>query len=254
MIDIGIITGTGFYEFGNAGRTSELVDTEYGQVEVGIYDIQDYAVGHIARHGERHQKLPNMINHRANILSLHKLQTQLIIGTTICGVTNKDIALGNLLLFNDQFFPDNRLPDGNICTYFTAPGAEERGHYIFGSPFHQATLESIQDLDAVRNVTYGYANGPRFNSVSEIHFYKQYCDAISQTSGPEAILAGELEIPYVLLGFGVDYANGVMAEPTPVKTLNANMEKSVDVFRRAIETILQRFTSPEFEGFIYRFE
>ena len=36
--------------------------------------------------------------------------------------------------------------------------------------------------------------------------------AVSQTAGPETVLAGEAEIPYALLGYATDYANGVHDE------------------------------------------
>ena len=125
---------------------------------------------------------------------------------------------------------------------------------MFGSPFHLGTLNALSISNAIRNVTYGHVNGPRFNSKAEIAHYRRYCDAISQTSGPEAVLAGELEIPYLLLGFGVDYANGIAEKPTPVETLNENMEKSRPAFRNAIDTFIRHFEPPEFEGFLYRFE
>ena len=43
--------------------------------------------------------------------------------------------------------------------------------------------------------------------------------AVSQTCGPEAILAGEFEIPYCLVGFPVNYATGV-AEPKTKRELD----------------------------------
>ena len=43
--------------------------------------------------------------------------------------------------------------------------------------------------------------------------------AVSQTAGPETVLAGEAEMPYALLGYATDYANGVKPEPTPVEEL-----------------------------------
>ena len=39
--------------------------------------------------------------------------------------------------------------------------------------------------------------------------------AVSQTAGPETVLAGEAGIPYALLGFVTDYANGVSAPSRP---------------------------------------
>jgi purine nucleoside phosphorylase len=43
--------------------------------------------------------------------------------------------------------------------------------------------------------------------------------AVSQTAGPETVLAGEANVPYALLGYATDYANGVSEEPTPVEEL-----------------------------------
>jgi purine nucleoside phosphorylase len=43
--------------------------------------------------------------------------------------------------------------------------------------------------------------------------------AVSQTAGPETVLCGEAELPYALLGYATDYANGVTQEPTPVEEL-----------------------------------
>ena len=43
--------------------------------------------------------------------------------------------------------------------------------------------------------------------------------AVSQTAGPETALCGEADLPYALLGFVTDYANGVSPEPTPVASL-----------------------------------
>jgi purine nucleoside phosphorylase len=36
---------------------------------------------------------------------------------------------------------------------------------------------------------------------------------VSQTCGPEAVLAAELGIPYALVGFGVNYVDGASSSP-----------------------------------------
>lgn len=248
---IGVITGSGFYELGSGRK--ETVETGFGNVFVDILEIDGQEVAHIPRHGSKHEKLPNMINHKANIAALHKLGCKLIVSTSVCGLTNPKLELGKLLLFSDLFFPENRLPSGELCTFFMEPGDIRRGHYITSSHFNSQILKQLESKESYSNLTYGHVNGPRFNSKSEIAFLKQHTDAISQTSGPEAILSGELEIPYILLGFGIDYANGIMKEPTPIETLNKNLELSKDVFKKTISKIL-KMKVPKFEGFVYRFE
>jgi 5'-methylthioadenosine phosphorylase len=72
--------------------------------------------------------------------------------------------------------------------------------------------------------------------------------------GLEVVLAGELEIPIALLGFGVDYANGVSAVPTPVEVLRLNLINSKGVFLSILEKLINYFKEPRYTGFIYRFD
>jgi len=254
MMKLGIITGSGFYNLNAKIIETKNITTEYGDVSVEITEIGNKIVAHIPRHGKKHELISTMINHKANIMALSKLDVKLIIGTTVCGITNKDLGLGKLLLFNDIFFIDNRLPNGEVCTFFTKKGDKKRGHYIFNFPFNQRILDKLKSNDTYSNLTYGHMNGPRFNSKAEITFIKNYADGISQTCGPEVMFSGELEIPYILLGFGVDYANGIQEKPTPIEVLQKHMEKSKTVFKYAIEKIITLDIEPKFEGFVYRFE
>ena len=65
---------------------------------------------------------------------------------------------------------------------------------------------------------YGHVDGPRFNTEAEIRgLAAAGVTAVSQTAGPETVLAGEAELPFALLGYATDYANGVQPEPTPVE-------------------------------------
>ena len=65
----------------------------------------------------------------------------------------------------------------------------------------------------------------------------------------------EMMVPYQLIGFGVDYANGVKQTPTPVEELNTNMQKSQKSFKNIILKIIENIESPSFDqGFVYTFE
>ena len=78
---------------------------------------------------------------------------------------------------------------------------------------------------------YGHVDGPRFNTRAEIRGLAACgVTAVSQTAGPETVLCGEAELPYALLGFLTDYANGVKDEATPVETLIEMMAASTDAF------------------------
>ena len=58
--------------------------------------------------------------------------------------------------------------------------------------------------------------------------------AVSQTAGPETVLAGEAELPFALVGYATDYANGVQAEATPVERLLELIAASTDTFARLL--------------------
>lgn len=257
MVDIAIISGTGFYDFpGLEDGEDKIVETEYGEALIRVGNIEGKTVGFSARHGKDHQILPNMINYRANLLALKKVGTRAIVATTVCGVLNPGIPLARLAVFDDLYFPDNRLPSGESCTVYDKIGDKKRGHYIFDRPFSEDLRKQLIEAaeDPITNAVYAYASGPRFNSKPEINLLKNYASFVSQTAGPEIVLAGELEIPCALLGFGVDYANGVQKESTPVEILNENLKKSKSVFTSVIKEFIKNYQEPEFSGFIYRFE
>ena len=135
---------------------------------------------------------------------------------TVCGALDQDLSLGSLVVFDDLHFLTNRLPDGSICTLYTEPGEKGRGHWIYDQPFseplRQALIEGAREAGHhVRDGgCYGHVDGPRFNTKTEIRMLRNCgVTVVSQTAGPETVLAGEAEIPYALIGYATDYANGV---------------------------------------------
>ena len=79
---------------------------------------------------------------------------------------------------------------------------------------------------------------------------------MSQTAGPETVLCGEAELPYALLGYATDYANGVQDEPTPVQTLIDMMAASTETFAAVLREAVPRAAAAALEpnGVVYRFE
>ena len=256
MIDLAVISGTGFYDFpGLEEEIDQTVDTKFGDASVRRGVIHGKKVAFIARHGRKHNVLPNMINYRANLLALLMLETKALVSTTVCGVLDPSIPLAQLAVFDDLYFPDNRLPNGEACTMYDEVGERGRGHYIFDKPFSEELRQQLieAEQDPIIHAVYAHVNGPRFNSKPEISMLRDYASFISQTAGPEIVLAGELEIPCALIGFGVDYANGVVDEPTPVEVLNENLKMSKNVFVSTIKKLIEDYSAPRFGGFIYRF-
>ncbi len=254
---IGLISGSGFYDV--EGFKSCVVENRYGSAQLLQGEIAGKKILLLPRHGKDHQYLPHHINHRANLLALKQQGATIVISTSVCGLLRSDWSLGEPMLGNDLIFEENRLPGGEICTIFDQPGETGRGHLIAGS-FFDAELNAVirqtweKEFPIIREGTYVQANGPRFNSKAEIKKIRSAGgDFISQTCGPEAILANELELPYALVAFSIDYANGVTQEPTSMEELNSNLKKGSHLFHRLLETLPSEITKISFKNFLYRF-
>lgn len=259
--DIGVIGGTAA-SLTLDDPTQISLDTPFGPLVATVGRAASSSVAFVRRHGDRHQLISSAMNHRAVIWGLRELGVQAILATTVVGVLDPGLALGIPIVFDDLFFIDNRLPDGSACTFFTEPDTAERGHLIFDKPFSEGLRRQVAAaaqnarVDILDSGTYAYALGPRFNSKPEIAWLRSVgACAVSQTAGPEPILAGELEIPYCLIGFGVDYANGVGAVPTPVETLNRNIALGTHVLENLLLGTIERFETTGFDiGLVYRLE
>src|SRR4051812_37724227 len=253
---IGIITGSGTYALPdlNAIGPSD-VETPFGTARVTEGRFAGVDVLHVARHGDDHHRLSSQVTHQANIAALRELRAEAILAVTVCGALEPDLELGTLVVFDDLHFPANRLPDGSLCTLHTEPGAPGRGHWIFELPFAEPLRAAL--LDGAREIAhpvrdggcYGHVDGPRFNTRSEIAaLMRAGVTAVSQTAGPETVLAGEAGIPYALLGYATDYANGVKPEnPTPVAELVRLIGASTDTFARVLGAALPRLAGARIE-------
>ena len=258
---IGIITGSGTYALpGFDGAEPETLPTPWGEALVSRGTFAGAEVLHVSRHGAGHPRLSNHVTHRANIAALKALGASGVLAVTVCGAVDPSATLGSLVCFDDLHFLSNRLPDGSLCTFFTEPGAPERGHWIYERPFasdlRAALLEGAASAGvAVRDGgCYGHVDGPRFNTRAEIRSLAAAgVTAVSQTAGPETVLSGEAELPYALLGFLTDYANGVKDEATPVDTLVEMMAASTGAFARVLAAALPLVREPHPPGVVYRF-
>jgi purine nucleoside phosphorylase len=263
---VGIITGSGTYALADfeAAETVEL-STPWGSAAVTRGSYAGVAALHVSRHGAGHARLSSGVNHRANIWALKQLGASAVVGCTACGAVEPGLALGSLVIFDDLHFIANRLPDGSICTFFTEAGDPARGHWILhGGPFSGGLRTALCGAAAEAGHafrdggTYGHVDGPRFNTPPEIaQLAACGVTAVSQTGGPETVLCGELELPFSLIGFVTDYANGVVpGEPTPVATLIELMGTSSGVFADVLRGALRRIAAapPDPAGVVYRFE
>ena len=260
MIDVGIITGSGIYRLPGEAELRR-VETRFGAAEVAVSRVGPWRVGSISRHGEGHHHLPHTIPHRANLAALEMLGARAVLATTALGAVDPGVRLGRPILFDDLFFPGNHLPGGGACTMFTEPGQPERGHLIQSEPFSPRLRRRTElaarslGLEVAVGGVYGHTNGPRFETRGEIRWLRAAgVAAVSQTSGPEAVLAGELGLPYGLVGFPVNYATGV-SEPEPKEALERLLALSTEVLTRLVLRTVEMLEEGDLiydHGYVYR--
>jgi 5'-methylthioadenosine phosphorylase len=262
-VRVGVLTGTGTYSLDDARDDPEIVSTRWGDAIVTRADAGGVEVLHVSRHEEGHQRLSNHVRHQANIAALKELGADCAIGVTVCGAVDPSVPLGSLVVFDDLHFLGNRLADGSLCTFYDAPGDPLRGHWIYDGPFSEGLRRVLLDACVEARVpardggVYGHVDGPRFNTRAEIRSLALAgVTAVSQTAGPETVLCGEAELPYALLGYATDYANGVSEEPTPVDELLRLIAASKGVLRQVLGRALARLPAADIgpAGTIYRFE
>src|SRR3954454_22627148 len=260
---VGIITGSGTHAVpGFDGGKPEPVPTPWGVALVSSGRLAGVDVLHVSRHGAGHVRLSNHVTHRANIAALARAGATGVIAVTVCGAVDPAVPLGSLICFDDLHFLSNRLPDGSLCTFFAEAGDPRRGHWIYESPFSPVLRAALLAGGADVGVEirdggcYGHVDGPRFNTRAEIRGLAAVgVTAVSQTAGPETVLAGEAELPFALVGYATDYANGVQEAPTPVARLLELIAASTDAFGRLFTATLPYIDEAALApaGVVYRF-
>jgi 5'-methylthioadenosine phosphorylase len=260
MIDVGIITGSGVYELPGTQQT-HVIESAFGETKVAVSKVGPWTVGSISRHGMGHHHLSHTIPHRAHLTALEQLGARAILATTAVGAVDPGLHLGRPILFDDLFFPANALPNNEPCTVFASPGDPKRGHLVWTEPFapslrRRMGLAAVElGLEVTPSGTYAHTNGPRFETRSEIRWLAAVgATAVSQTCGPEAVLAGELGIAYGLVGFPVNYATGVAA-PETREELGRLLALSSEVLPRLVLRATELLEEEDlvFEhGYVYR--
>jgi len=208
MAEIGIIGGSGFYEFLDGEEMA--VDTPFGEPSDKIL-IAEYAgrkIAFLPRHGKKHHLPPHQINYRANLFALKKLGVKQIIAPTAVGSLKPAIEPGHFVIC-DQFL---NLTRSRADTFFNGP---EVAHISTAEPYcpelRILAAKACLGLDIVHHQqgTVLIIDGPRFSTKAESRFFANFADVINMTQYPEVALARELEMCYLNISLVTDYDAGL---------------------------------------------
>ena len=205
MIMIGIIGGTGVYDIVDKADSmrKEDVETEYGNVEVSILNIDGKNVAFLPRHSAGHSYPPHKINYKANISALEKLGVSEIIATNSVGSLNEDIGPGAFVIVDD-FIDFTVLRDKSFFD-------DSVVHTDMTEPYCNRLREIlISTGDVVPNGTYVCTEGPRFETPAEIRMFKKMGgDVVGMTGLPEVVLAREKNMCYSSICIVSNYGAGI---------------------------------------------
>jgi len=209
-IKIGIIGGSGFYQFLKGKEIS--VRTPYGEPsdKILISRCQGKKIAFLPRHGKKHQYPPHKINYRANLFAFKKLGVERIIAPCAVGSLKAKIKPGDFVIC-DQFIDRTKRRED---TFFNGP---KTAHISTAEPYcpqlRKLAIKSSQKLKIPfhKKGTAVVIEGPRFSTKAESNFFAKIAEVINMTQYPEVVLARELEICYLNISLITDYDVGLKA-------------------------------------------
>lgn len=207
---IGLIGGTGLgHALANEVRGEHVaVETPFGPPSSTILRgrWQGAEVAFLPRHGPHHTLPPSAVPYRANIFALKQIGATHIIASGATGSLREEIRPRDLVIPDQIIDKTNR----RVSTFFDEPGLA--AHVELSHPFchmlRRRFLDAAKHIDVTTHDggTYVCMEGPAFSTVAESRMHRSWGgDLIGMTCMPEAKLAREAEMCYVLIALPTDY-------------------------------------------------
>jgi len=243
-LKIGIIGGTGFYDF--FGETAEAinVETDFGKPSDVIIKgkISANEVYFLPRHGKNHVFPPHRIPYRANIAALKKLGVDIIIAPSAVGSLKPEIKPGDFVIC-DQYI--NRTAK-RADTFFEGPEvAHIESAYPYCLGLRELAVEQGRRLGLPLHEkgTAVVIEGPRFSTLAESKIFSQTADVINMTQYPEVVLAAEAGICYLNISLVTDYDAGIYADggakPVSIDQVMVNFKNNNEKLKKFIAAIIE---------------
>lgn len=245
LAEIGIIGGSGFYEFFDKKTREIKVVTEFGlpSDKITLGNLFGKKVAFLPRHGKKHQFPPHKIPFRANLSALAKLGVERIIAPCAVGSLAKGKKPGDFV-FCDQFI--NRTAKRQD-TFFEGPRvAHISVAYPYCGEMRKIGIAQAKKLKLKfhNQGTAVVIEGPRFSTLAESLFYsRQDWDLVNMTQYPEVVLANELGICYLNISLVTDYDVGIYSsakiEPVSIEQVLINFKKNIGKLKTLVSAIIK---------------
>jgi 5'-methylthioadenosine phosphorylase len=239
VADIGVIGGSGFYEF-LTDCDEVKVDTPFGEPSEAVLvgEVAGRRVAFLPRHGRDHRFPPHKIPYRANLWALRSLGVRRILAPSAVGSLTTSFGPGTLVL-PDQLVDRTR---GRVQTFYD----EYAVHVPFADPYcpsgRASAIATARQFGWVPagSGTLVVIDGPRFSTRAESQWYAaQGWTLIGMTGHPEAVLARELALCYTTLALVTDTDAGVeegegVTQAEVFEVFGANMSRLRELVAKII--------------------
>jgi 5'-methylthioadenosine phosphorylase len=274
QLKVGLIGGSGLGSAlgSQTTGTRHEIDTPFGKPSDAIVETEwaGVPVLFLSRHGPGHRYNPTQVPYRANIFALKQLGCTHIIASGAVGSLREEFKPRDLVIPEQIIDKTKHRPD----TFY----ARAAVHVEFAEPFCPVLRRILLDAATERRsdeATEGNSNGnspsplpfavhhrgcyvcmegPAFSTRAESLLHRIWGgDLIGMTAMPEAKLAKEAEISYVLVALVTDYdcwrtptaAAHAQADPSVllqeiIANLHAATDNAIALMKRAVELIGQR--------------
>jgi len=236
QVDVGIIGGSGFYEFLDEPRFVD-VDTPWGppSAPVAVGSVGGRGVAFLPRHGRDHRFPPHRIPYRANLWALRRLGVAQVLTPCAVGSLQRTLEPGDLVV------PDQLVDrtSGRGHTYYDDEGGVE--HLSFADPYSATgrdlavTTARAQGATVHDGGTLVVIQGPRFSTRAESRWYSaQGWSVVGMTGAPEAALAAELGLECTCVAMVTDYDAGLqvgegVTQEEVFAVMSANLQRLRDL-------------------------
>lgn len=210
--EIGIIGGSGFYEFlANPQRVE--VDTPFGppSAPVSVGEVDGRMVAFVPRHGEQHQFPPHKVNYRANMWALRSVGVRQVLTPCAVGSLRAELTPGTFVV------PDQLVDRtwGRPHTVYDQVGKVV--HVSLADPYcprgRRTVLDSAAaDTNLVDGGTLVVIQGPRFSTRAESLWHAAAgWSVVGMTGAPETPIARELAMCVTTIAMVTDMDAGLEA-------------------------------------------
>jgi 5'-methylthioadenosine phosphorylase len=247
--DIGIIGGSGFYEFLSDAK-AVTVETPFGKpsAAISVGAVGDRPVAFIPRHGKNHEFAPHRVNFRANLWALRSLGVRQVLAPCAVGALVPDLGPGDFVV------PDQLIDRtwGREHTFHSEEGPVV--HIGFAEPYcprlRAAYLSAAAGLPMVDKGTLVVINGPRFSTKAESLWHRSIGGTVVGMTGmPEAAVARELAMCYATVCLVTDHDAGVdgQAAVSHAEVLAAFGE-NIEKLKKLIGAVIAVTPGPEHDA------